>query len=382
MWWMMLVGCAVIGSPEVDSAEEVADSTNLPEGGGATSGDPATPLTPAEQQAADLEEYDSLVLELEGQRTEAFGDYATSIQGYGPNLFYLDYGGQWDPDVYVVRPGADPMRITTLSYDDLNYRVSDDILVTAVPDGGLIDYRAFDLDSGAPLGTTTIPSPTSSIAWWAYAADGTDVYLVDEDGGHALTTFVPGDTPQVLTTFAALGVEVAEFWDFDVLGDEMLFIESGRIWLADLALGTAEWLGNDEQASAAAWMDDGSVVYATSGGLFVHVDGSAKDLGALIEGSGYELNSTFAAAHHLTSAEGWSTHGTTVVYMGSNGVFAYDLADASVRPLLLEPNVAGYRVDYRDPVVVDEGTLYVTGLVSTSGAVGSSGPVFRVDGAF
>ena len=46
----------------------------------------------------------------------------------------------------------------------------------------------------------------------------------------------------------------------------------------------------------------------------------------------------------------------------------------------LEVLVGGeVRIDYRYPVALDSGKLYVTGLESTSGAVGAEGPIYQVD---
>lgn len=334
------------------------------------------------EQQLDLEAYDALVADLDERREEFLGEGASGLVADGPNLFWLSYGLDWDPTVHALEPGGAPTAITELSGGDLNWRVSEDLLVTAVPRFGEVEYRAFDL-RGEPVGTTTVSSPSRGVSWWAYAPDGPQVWMVDEEAD-AVTRFAPGEPPELVTTFADLGVDVGEFWDFDIDGDEMLFVESGRLWLADLGAGTASSLGNDTEVDRAATFD-GGVVYGSAAGLFA-VDpstGETLDLTAAIEANPYELSPTNSRAH-LPSTDGqFSLVGTVVVYVGqTSGVYAYDVVADEVEPILLPPRSADLRVDYRNPVVTDDGVLYVTGLTSTSGAVGVDGPVYRVEHPF
>jgi hypothetical protein len=68
-----------------------------------------------------------------------------------------------------------------------------------------------------------------------------------------------------------------------------------------------------------------------------------------------------------------------VIYIGNMGVFAYDIKADKITPLLLSPVRADLRIDYRYPVALDNGELFVTGLTSTSGATGADGPTYKLD---
>jgi hypothetical protein len=93
--------------------------------------------------------------------------------------------------------------------------------------------------------------------------------------------------------------------------------------------------------------------------------------------SDYRLNESYDTAHR------WSydiaRYGRWIVYIGGTGVFAYHLDEQRVVPVLLQPLDEDMRISYRYPVVLEDGTLYVTGLTSYSGSVGADGPVYRVD---
>ena len=84
------------------------------------------------------------------------------------------------------------------------------------------------------VAATSFPAPGSGVRWYAYAVDGADVYIVNTDtpGSTALLKWTPstGGMPTQITTLESAGATVGEFLDFDVSGNTMIFIESGRIW--------------------------------------------------------------------------------------------------------------------------------------------------------
>lgn len=347
--------------------------------GGSGEGTPSTGEPTAEEELeANIAHYEQVERTLRAGRTEiAIGP--TELVAVGPNVFWLDYHQQWDPTVYVTEPDSEPRALRLLSYDDLNYRVSDTLLVTAVPDFGTVAYEVIDLDGNA-LGTTELDAPGGGRRWWAYAADGDEVYVVDEDAD-TLLRFAPGGTPEVVTTFTELGVDLGVFMDFDVEDGEMIFIESGRIWTADLDAGTATWLENETQASAVD-SNDTHIVYSSARGLRI-VDRATLQTVALEDAvAHYALNSSFANAH-LPSGGTFSLVGDVLVYLGGSGVFGYDLVTGAVEPLLLDPRYDGsLRVEYINPTATDQGVLYVKGLESESGSVGADGPIYRVEPDF
>ena len=160
----------------------------------------------------------------------------------------------------------------------------------------------------------------------------------------------------------------------------MFLIESGRLWSIDLAGRTADFLENEHEVRGAAFADHG-VVFAESDetlSFYRFDDGVTIDVRQGILDSGYRLNDTFRAAHEWRGG-GYSLFGQWVVYRGSRGIFAYSLLTGEVRPVLLEPHGGEIRVDYRRPTIVDSGVMFIVGLESASGAVGATGPVWRVD---
>lgn len=67
------------------------------------------------------------------------------------------------------------------------------------------------------------------------------------------------------------------------------------------------------------------------------------------------------------------------MYDASAGIYLYDLGTGEFTPIVLEEPDAQVRVTWRDPVLLEDGTMYVTGLESTSGSVGADGPVWKVE---
>lgn len=336
-------------------------------------------LTADEQLQLDIEHYEQVEANLRANRSLFANDGPTELVAVGSNLFWLNYHQQWDPTLYVVEPGQEPRALRVLSYDDLNYRVSDELVVTAVPDFNTVDYQVMSLD-GTDLGTTSFDAPGGGRRWWAFAADGEDVYVVDEDADELLR-FAPGGQPEVVTTFTDLGVSLGLFMDFDVEDGELIFVESGRIWTADLDAGTATWLENETEATAVD-TNDTHIVYKSAEGLQI-VDRATLTTVALADAvSGYQLNGSFTNAHQPTGGT-FSVVGDKLVYLASDGVFGYDLVTGAVEPLLLDPRYDGtLRVEYINPTATEDGLLYVKGLESESGSVGADGPIYVVDPDF
>ena len=73
--------------------------------------------------------------------------------------------------------------MTTLFGDAINFRPSDEVLITAFPEGLDVRYRMVRLD-GSLVGETLVDAPQTEASWWSYAADGQTGYLIrDESSG-------------------------------------------------------------------------------------------------------------------------------------------------------------------------------------------------------
>jgi hypothetical protein len=342
-------------------------------------GDPSGGNT-TEQDVAD---YDAQQASLEGSRTQFRGKEATELAGVGTRLFWLEFPG-FDPTLHsfdtATNVGID-YAFPIGSGDQYNYRASKEIVATADPQGDKIVYHVFAAsEGGTSLGDLTVDAPTDEQRWWAYAADGSNLYYVTTGAETMLWRWAPG-APAAEPLFALedAGASIGEFQDFGVDGNILIFIESGRIWSLDMTTLDATWLGNKTEATSAYWDKIGVLFGAATGPFYYAYDASSvRDVRAEIEASDYELNATFGSAHHYTTD--LARRSGTVGYIGQSGLFTFDLDSQAVKPVLL--NARDNSVVYRYPVLLEDGSLFVQGLESTSGATGAEGPVYRVQGSF
>jgi hypothetical protein len=72
--------------------------------------------------------------------------------------------------------------------------------------------------------------------------------------------------------------------------------------------------------------------------------------------------------------------GSTVVYIGQDdGVFAFDMTTRAITPVLLPPDNSNVTIQYRYPVALSDGKVFVTALTSNDGSTGADGPTVEVD---
>ncbi len=331
----------------------------------------------------DVDAWNQLSTQFDGRRTMFLGTDVEQLAAVGNHLFWFDTTN-FDPklDSYDDLAKARLAYTFSIGSGDLaNYRASSAVVVTADPSSNPVIYRAYDASSAArPLGTTSLMKPPGA-QWDAYAVDGTKAYIVDTSiaGETRLLEWQPGSEPTSLTTLESAGAQIGEFEDFGVFGNTMVFVESGRIWKLDLAANRATWLMNATEVSGKVdFRPDGVMFESASGVMFYDYAASAlTNVSQAIDANSFQINTTFASASHFdTDFARWKTF---VLYIGQGGLFAYDLAKDRVTPILLSPDTSDLRVDYRYPVVLDDGTAFVTGLTSTSGATGADGPTYELD---
>jgi hypothetical protein len=256
---------------------------------------------------------------------------------------------------------------------------SDDTLVTASREGDTVTYRAYTASQANALrASIALPAPTDEQKWWAYSVDEKgDVYIVTTGDHTTLLRWTPGAQPTTVAILEEHGVQVGIFFDLMVYKNKALFIESGRLWMMDLTTLAAKWLGNKTEISGPVSTDGLNVLYTAADGPYYVAGETVVNIKEAIASSGYKLNDTFATLHEYNG--GAVLYKGRIVYHGQGGMFEYSIAKQTVKPLLIEPRIAGKRVDYIDPQIVDEaGTLYITGLESESGAVGADGPVYSL----
>lgn len=334
-------------------------------------------------------DYDAVAAELAGYRTRFLGEEGDELAARGNRLFWLTFPG-FDPVLHSALIATDPADDgRTVDYafsigaETYNYRGSEEMVVTAATGGRGITYTAYAAGAeGDELGTTSFDEPSSGARWHAYAADGTTAYVVVESYEEtALYRWDPPAEPERQWSFDELGYELGEFQDFDVEGDTMIFIESGRIWRANVNNGRGEWLGNPTAITGVVAYDDEGVVWAGDYDLYWYnyaAGGQPVNLTDTINTADYRLSRTEDSAHKIVET-GFSRLGNRLVYEAYSGIYLYDLGTGDFEPIVLEERGASVRVTWRDPVLLENGVLFANGLESESGSVGADGPMWRID---
>ena len=329
-----------------------------------------------DQTQQDVDHYNELSAQLDARRTEFLGRHVQDLAAAGSTLYWYDTtnfdfrlarydGAQKLSYTFSVGPG-----------DDHNYRASNSLVVTAEASGQDVIYKAYNASAANQLiASTTLPKPVGA-KWHAYAVDSGNVYIMQDT---TLLRWQPGGAVATVTTLESAGVQAGEFWDFGVMGNTMVFIESGRVWSMDLAANHATWLMNMTEAGGHVDFRPDGVLFDTAQGLSFYDYAQKKliDIRAQIDANSFKINNTFASAAHFS--QDFARYKQWVIYIGNMGLFAYDFKADKITPLLLSPNRADIRIDYRYPVALDNGEMFVTGLTSTSGATGADGPTYKLD---
>lgn len=345
----------------------------------------------ADTTTRDIASYNELTVELEEARVEFGGEEIAEMFPAGNVIYWLEYPGQWDPTVHSLDmdTGRRVDYVMPITGDNPWVRVSSEAVAYAEEDGQDNIFHVYSSADGQEITNVVVSAPTDEQRYWAYALGGTDLYYIvtasDESPGTKLFRVSVGGQPEQLTTLESAGcAQVGEFADFGISGGTMIFIEGGRIWSLDLPTNRATWLENETEIS---WGSE--VNFAADGVLFTTAEGpwffdyatkEAMDVEAAIAAADYRLSETFASAHlYYEQMTRWRDY---FVYIGNSGVFAFNAETGEVFPVLLTPRqgeTSDLRVEYRYPVALDNGTLFLTALESESGAVGADGPIYEVD---
>ncbi|MHB8419928.1 MAG: hypothetical protein ACYDCL_17780 [Myxococcales bacterium] len=353
---------------------------------------PARDATPdaAASTDADIAQYDQMQAQLAQNRSVLLGPDvgAAQLSAQGNQLFYL------------VFPALSPTVPTLSRYDDgsgvtvhygfsigttdastpYNYAMSGALVATIDASQNLLSaYQAASADQAA--GSLVLPEPPDGQLFAAYAVDGNDVYYVDETSDPVLMRWTPGaeGSATAVLTFSQIGVDARGLQNFDVSGNQLVLVDlPGEVWLVDLATPSATPLQNAEAACGAVWSSAQGLLFGTGAscaGLSYYdfATGQTTDVAGGIAASGYQLDATYAQIHEYK--QDGALGAGVVYYIGQgDGLYAFDLAARTVRPLLLAPRDGS--LVYRSPQPLDDGTLVVLGV----DALDPGGPptVYRV----
>ncbi|MFT5683576.1 MAG: hypothetical protein ACI8RZ_004508 [Myxococcota bacterium] len=302
------------------------------------------------------------------------GDNEERYLAEGERLFWVR-DSNWDLELssWNSRTGATIHYDFTIGGSASNGRVGTDHIVFAEENGPQVLYHLYAIDSTDTLiGSLSVDAPGDEQKWWAYAPWGGALHLALTTDGITLVRWFPRDEPEPMEMIHDLSdAGMGEFGEFGVDDDNIVLTESGRIWHLDRSSRVLTWLENETEVTDSVVMTDDGFGYATSGeGMFYWgYDGQQRHISAEIEAADYQINTTFAS-HHLPSRSSFALVGSLWIYEGSGGVFAYDLNSGAIEPVVLDTRESPW-ITYRDPQVLDDGTLFVLGLTSESGVTGA-----------
>lgn len=272
---------------------------------------------------------------------------------------------------------------------EVSFRGNKDIVVAMQWTGSKAIYRVYDANEPEKLiRTLEVDGPSDGQHGWAYAVDGSDVYLFYTGAVWKIKKWSPRtdtEAKEFVNVTEAGVTDPGEFRDFDVEGAVFVFVESGRIWKLDAKTKKATWLKNKYEAKSWIDFDASSALYGTqlpSGpGLayFSYAKGEAVNVSHEIRASKYRINATYPQSHYYKKrAARWRDW---IIYAANDGIFAFNPTSKAIRPLLLDwfkkdvvnpddpDHVRDVSISFSEPAVLSDGTTFVYGLDGTHGQV-------------
>jgi hypothetical protein len=377
-------GCIPLGTEENGS-----QSSSKPASGNGAGDTGSTSIATGAGACESSASYDSVEKGLAARSMNFLGAQDGYLQAVGNRLYWYDTTN-YAPILHGYTDGGSELAYSFSvgdSVDDANWTASSDLIVTAQPTESGVAYYAYDPNYASKrIGVLNVAAPNDA-SYWAYAVDANNVYLVmtDDNGNNALVRWVPADgsTTTTVTTLESAGATIGEFWAFGVSGNTMVFVESGALWTLNIAENTATSLMNTVQVDPNGVIDfesDGVMFTTTDGGLwfFPYATNKLVNVSQEIDQKMYPSGPCSMGASAYSTD--FARYGNTVVYVGSDtGVFAFDMAADVIAPVLLPPESGSVTIQYRYPVVLTDGSLFVTALTSNDGTTGAEGPVVRLD---
>lgn len=350
--------------------------------------------TPTDPTQTNIQQYEGLRLQLEQRREVALpAALVDDIRAAGPWLVWLDIYQGFSGVLHARRyPGGEEVVSEVPIGDEqsgYNFEIGEVLAMTAVSDGGDARYTAFRLDTGTVLDEVTMKKPTAA-KYDAYGVFGEQAYIVVEDEDRAIYEWTPGtDTPARIAAFGESGANFGAWVGFVVAEDQqgtrrLVGVGTLGTYSMDLATKAVTQVPLPVMPIEGAINEFG--IAAIDGRDLWWYDWGSSQARAIHEelmASSYMLNSTYAQVHHVGSgygAQDVAIDGTTLYYRSNSGIFAYDVADKTVTPVLLDDltySGSDVFITYTG-LAVGDGSLFTIGLESTSGATGSDGPIYRV----
>lgn len=343
--------------------------------------------TALEQQSREIAEYNELQFQFDERRHQIFDSNPGVFYAAGNRLYWLHTSG-----MFVTLHSWDAETEEAVHYDFefgdsayYNFRASEEAIAHADDSSSDVVYSVYDATrENMEISRAVFPNPGGGINWWAYSVSGSTLYVVTSGEETSLFRVSPGSEsePEFVTTLESAGCNVEEFWDFGIFGGTMVFLESGRIWKLDLPSNTATWLENEQEVSGWIYFSPERAFFEAYDDLYVFEfeTNELMNVEQEIRENDYQINETLAAAHIYSG--GYTVYDDYLIYVGNHGLFAFHYRDDEVLPLLLDKRLSDdseINIEYRGPVVLDNGTLIITGWESDNGRIGSDGPVYSLD---
>ena len=343
---------------------------------------------PLQNQTDDLAQYDALQASLKAHR-QTFSDRDSAVEDLGGTKAYW-FEGQGDPELVSYDASS---KVTTRysfsafladaggsTWDNRNVAVSPTFIATM---NGNDTVRAYSADAANnQIGELQLPMPQDGEKWWAYTADGDYVYIAikGDDSAYHVQRWQPGS--ESTTDMGSLDAmitpnEIGDFVGLVVHGDQVMFDETGRMWLGSFSTHHAAWVQNHTEIAVADFTTAGAF-YADESGTLWNYDAANDDVVSIsdaIAANSYQLNATFSQAHLPFQDAEYSLNNDTLVYRANSGLFSYNLATDTVAPIALDARDNSEVNRYPEMI---EHSLFELVLESTDGATGADGTAYCV----
>lgn len=349
--------------------------------------DEPPPLSPSEQaeleQAAAIDAYNERAAELEQNRSVLLDAKKLNIVGsvfaVGKQIFWLESEGAWESlhsmDTSTGKKTDYTFPITLDGYE-APLAFSDEHIVSLSLDDSKITYHIHAVGEPAlEVGTISMDKPPNA-KWWTFGVDAGQVYIIKDtpatgpDSPSRTEILAWSTTDQVqrlVTTTEELGLTPGIVQHMDVDDDQLLLLESGRLWHIDLETLQATWMQSGKELGS-AYYDRRGVLYSDAASTLRYHDletDELRDITEEIDQTGWVLDAKHFNMTRFYTGNGFTLLGDLVVYISTtNAVMSYNMKTSEVRPLLLSPRSYGPEDDpltftYAEPIAMEDGTLLV-----------------------
>lgn len=345
------------------------------------------PLSAAEKaeleqnQAIDI--YNARATELEQNRAVLLDAQKLNMVGpvfaVGDQIFWRESEGAWESlhsmDMNTREKTAYTFPITLDSYD-APLAFSDKHIVSLSLSDGKVTYHVYAVGEPAlEVGSFEMDAPPNA-KWWTFGVDGGQVYIIKDTPAtgpdnpsrtEILAWSTTEQAQRLVTTTEELGIAPGIVQNMDVDDDQLMLLESGRLWHIDLETLKATWMESGKELGS-AYYDRQGVLYSDAASTLRYYDlevGELRDISEEIDETGWVLDEKYFDTVRFYTGSGITLVGDLVIYISTtNAVMSYNLTTREVRPLLLSPRNYGPEDDpvkftYADPVGMEDGTLLV-----------------------